>query len=245
MLPTIECSFCRSLCSPRPLRGEVLADDRHAEVGALLAAVLLRERVAVVPGLVGDAAAPRRSSCLPLLVRQPAALPVGARVLAAVVEEADVVVLLLERLDLALDEVVELGEVVDRSSGSSKSTGVVPPGRAAPCGRPRRQLSVRSVPVRHRGRHGGRHGGRRRPRRRRSARTCQHGRSMRRLAPLRDFLRTEAAGGALLAAGTVAALAWANSPWSGAYRSLWESEGRSRWRGTRCPWTCATGSTTG
>ena len=93
------------------MRGEVLADDRHAEVGAVLAAVLLRERVAVVAGGVG--AAPRLAQQrLPLLVRQAAALPVGARVLAAVVEEADVVVLLLERLDLALDELVELVEVV-------------------------------------------------------------------------------------------------------------------------------------
>ena len=46
---------------------------------------------------------------------------------------------------------------------------------------------------------------------------------MRALAPLRDFLHTEAAGGALLVAAAVAALAWANSPWSGAYNALWES----------------------
>ena len=93
------------------LAGEVLADHGHAEVRAVLAAVLLRERVAVVAGGVG--AAPRLAQQrLPLVVRQAAALPVGARVLAAMVEEADVVVLLLERLDLALDELVELVEVV-------------------------------------------------------------------------------------------------------------------------------------
>jgi len=46
---------------------------------------------------------------------------------------------------------------------------------------------------------------------------------VRALAPLRDFLHTEAAGGALLVAAAVAALAWANSPWSGAYSALWES----------------------
>ena len=33
------------------------------------------------------------------------------------------------------------------------------------------------------------------------------------LAPLRDFLRTESAGGVVLVAATVAALIWANSPW--------------------------------
>ncbi len=73
------------------LAGEVLADHGHAEVGAVLAAVLLRERVAVVPGGVG-AAAGLVQQRLPLVVGQTAAFPVGARVLAPVVEEADVVV---------------------------------------------------------------------------------------------------------------------------------------------------------
>ena len=75
------------------LAGQVLADDGHPEVGAVLAAVLLGEGVAVVAGGVGPAAhlAEQR---LPLLVGQAAALPVGAGVLAAVVEEAVVVVLL-------------------------------------------------------------------------------------------------------------------------------------------------------
>ena len=95
------------------LGGEVLADHRHAEVGAVLAAVRLGERVAVVAGVVGAAACLAQQR-LPLLVGQAAAIPVGAGVLAAMVEEADVVVLLLERLDLPLDEVVELAEVGDQ-----------------------------------------------------------------------------------------------------------------------------------
>lgn len=41
------------------------------------------------------------------------------------------------------------------------------------------------------------------------------------LSPLRDFLRTEAAGGALLVVAAVAALVWANSPWSASYDTLW------------------------
>lgn len=49
-----------------------------------------------------------------------------------------------------------------------------------------------------------------------------HGR--RSLAPLRDFLRTESAGGVVLVAATVAALVWANSPWKAAYASLWSTE---------------------
>ena len=35
---------------------EVLADDRHREIAAVLAAVLLRQRIAIVAGLVGGAA---------------------------------------------------------------------------------------------------------------------------------------------------------------------------------------------
>ena len=44
------------------------------------------------------------------------------------------------------------------------------------------------------------------------------------LAPLRDFLRTESAGGVVLVVATVAALIWANSPWKAAYGSLWSTE---------------------
>ena len=44
------------------------------------------------------------------------------------------------------------------------------------------------------------------------------------LSPLRDFLHTEAAGGVLLAIGALAALVWANSPWSGSYESLWTTD---------------------
>jgi len=40
-------------------------------------------------------------------------------------------------------------------------------------------------------------------------------------APVRDFLRTETGGAAVLAAAAVVALAWANSPWSGSYESFW------------------------
>jgi Na+:H+ antiporter, NhaA family len=41
------------------------------------------------------------------------------------------------------------------------------------------------------------------------------------LSPLRDFLATEAASAILLAAAAVAALVWANSPWSASYENLW------------------------
>lgn len=45
-----------------------------------------------------------------------------------------------------------------------------------------------------------------------------------RLAPLRDFLHTEAAGGVLLLIATVAAMVWANSPWHASYDHFWHSE---------------------
>jgi len=43
-------------------------------------------------------------------------------------------------------------------------------------------------------------------------------------APARRFLSTEAGSAGLLLAATVAALLWANSPWSGSYESLWATE---------------------
>src|SRR5439155_26661698 len=90
---------------------DVLVDVSLITVGAVLGPVLIRERVAVVAGRVG--ATPRLGEeRFPPLVRQTAALPVGAGVLAAMVEEADIVVGLLERLDLALDELVQLDEVL-------------------------------------------------------------------------------------------------------------------------------------
>lgn len=45
--------------------------------------------------------------------------------------------------------------------------------------------------------------------------------SIRRLSPLRDFLHTESSGAVLLATAALAALIWANSPWSASYESLW------------------------
>ncbi|MEO8688998.1 MAG: Na+/H+ antiporter NhaA [Solirubrobacteraceae bacterium] len=43
-------------------------------------------------------------------------------------------------------------------------------------------------------------------------------------APVRDFLNTETAGAAALLVATLAALAWANSPWWDSYESVWATE---------------------
>jgi Na+/H+ antiporter NhaA len=40
-------------------------------------------------------------------------------------------------------------------------------------------------------------------------------------APVRDFLSTETGGAAVLLGATIAALLWANSPWSDTYESMW------------------------
>jgi NhaA family Na+:H+ antiporter len=43
------------------------------------------------------------------------------------------------------------------------------------------------------------------------------------IAPLRNFLHTEAAGGVALVIATVVALVWANSPWQDSYVELWST----------------------
>jgi NhaA family Na+:H+ antiporter len=47
------------------------------------------------------------------------------------------------------------------------------------------------------------------------------------LQPFQEFFRQEAAGGLLLLACTLLALAWANSPWAGSYHGLWHIELRA------------------
>jgi hypothetical protein len=64
-----------------------------------------------VPGVVGQLAG-LGQQLLPLLAGQALVVPVGAGVLAAVVEEPLVVVLRLQRLDLVIDEAVELVQIV-------------------------------------------------------------------------------------------------------------------------------------
>src|ERR687897_2130755 len=43
-------------------------------------------------------------------------------------------------------------------------------------------------------------------------------------APVRDFLNTETGSAVVLLAATGAALAWANSPWSDSYESVWTTD---------------------
>src|SRR3954466_4051571 len=43
-------------------------------------------------------------------------------------------------------------------------------------------------------------------------------------APVRDFLKTETGGAAVLLCAAIAALLWANSPWSSSYESFWTTK---------------------
>jgi NhaA family Na+:H+ antiporter len=43
------------------------------------------------------------------------------------------------------------------------------------------------------------------------------------IAPLRNFLRTESAGGVVLVVAALVALVWANSPWKASYEELWHT----------------------
>jgi len=52
----------------------------------------------------------------------------------------------------------------------------------------------------------------------------QGARSRRLLGPLQEFLRNEAAGGIALVLAAVAAVVWANGPFSGSYDSFWHAE---------------------
>ena len=96
---------------PQTLAGEILPDARHGQIAAILPTEFFGQRVAKVPGCI---CAPTHffEQRFPVLAGQTASIPVRARVLAAVVKEADVVILCLERLDLALDEVIEYDEVI-------------------------------------------------------------------------------------------------------------------------------------
>ena len=83
-----------------PLCREMLANDRHREVRAVLAAILFRQRETQMAGFVG-AILGFAQKLLPFRPRQTAFLEIGTRPFATMIEEADVVVGLLERRDVA------------------------------------------------------------------------------------------------------------------------------------------------
>ncbi len=102
---------------PETLVRQVFPDDRHVEVGAVAAAELRRQPVAQPARRVG-APAHLAEQVLPGPPRDAAVLPVGAGVLAALVEVLDVFA--FQRFDLGLDERVHLGEQARKMFGESE-----------------------------------------------------------------------------------------------------------------------------
>ena len=95
----------------KSLGREVLADDRHREVSDILAAILFRQSEPKEPSLVG--ARPHLAQQrFPFVTGQTTMFEIGARPFAAVIEEAVIVVLLLQRNDFLLDESVDLYDQV-------------------------------------------------------------------------------------------------------------------------------------
>ena len=109
----------------KALGGQMLADHRHGQLAAALAAHLRRPGISQVPGLVGQLAR-FCEQLFPFLARQAVVVPIGAGVFAAVVEEPLIVVLRLQRLDLGLDEGVQFGQIVDEVLRQIEVHGGVP-----------------------------------------------------------------------------------------------------------------------
>src|ERR1700739_1250688 len=103
----------------------MLADHGHPEIGAVLAAIALWNRETQMAGCV------RAVFCIPqqrfpFRPRQAAMLEIRARPFAAMVEEADIVIGLFKRLDLARDEAVEFVEIGDEVGGQGEIQGASP-----------------------------------------------------------------------------------------------------------------------
>ncbi len=99
---------------------QVFPDHRHVDVGAVAAAELRRQTVAQPARRVG-APAHLVEQVLPLPPRDAAVVPVGAGVLATLVEVLHV--LAFQRLDLRLDERVHLGQQAGKMFGQSEIHG--------------------------------------------------------------------------------------------------------------------------
>ncbi len=100
----------------RPLGCQVFADDCHPEVAAVLAAVLFGQREAPEAGGVGATYAFGEEG-FPVWVRKATVGPVGTGVFAPVVEEAVVVVRVLEGGYGGVDKGVKRVEVLDKVRG--------------------------------------------------------------------------------------------------------------------------------
>jgi hypothetical protein len=105
--------------------GKMLANDRHPQVGAVLAAVARRNRKAQMACSIGEVFGLAQQR-FPFVPRQAAMIEIGPRPFAAMIEEADVVVGRFQRLDLARDEAVEFVEIGDKAGRQCEIQGALP-----------------------------------------------------------------------------------------------------------------------
>jgi hypothetical protein len=95
---------------------KVLSYDRHPEVAAstvcaILATVLLGKRQAVEASFISKLSG-LCQELLPLLARQTTVVPVGSCMFATVIEEAVIVVFVLEGCDLLVNKLVKICKVL-------------------------------------------------------------------------------------------------------------------------------------
>src|SRR5271168_3808783 len=97
----------------------MLADHGHPQVRTVAAAVLLRPSETK---MAGGVCTPTRlaEQRFPFGSRQAIVVPVRPAVLATMIEEAFIVILRLQRLDLKLDETVQFGQISDEIGGQRK-----------------------------------------------------------------------------------------------------------------------------
>jgi hypothetical protein len=110
-IPNDAALVLQIIVQPQAFVREMVADHRHRQVGAVPPAKFRRNGIAVMSRPVGNAAHLRKQSP-PVSTREAVIVPIGPRMFAAVVEETDIVVAVLNRLDLAFDEIVEHGEII-------------------------------------------------------------------------------------------------------------------------------------
>ena len=98
------------IVQPQALFGEVFTNNRHCQIGAVLSAIFFRQGKAQMSGRVGTAAH-FAQQFLPLMAGLAVIVPIGAGIFAPVVKKPDIVVLFLQRFDLACDKSVQFGQI--------------------------------------------------------------------------------------------------------------------------------------
>ena len=90
---------------------EMMSDDRHRQIAAILPAIFFWNGKTIMTGAVGNL--PHFGEQRPpIRARMPVIVPVGPGMFTAMVKKADIVVAVFNRLDFALDKFIENREIV-------------------------------------------------------------------------------------------------------------------------------------